>query len=330
MLVLESGLDRRSTHDFESLHSAKVYADDCASETEHGPVYSSIYDDRGREVYRGRHYGMRVGALIRGFGAGLRREHYAFLESGEPHSIDWFEAISENYMDTSGRPRRMLELVRRDFPVALHGVSMSIGRASGLNQDYLKRLKELVKAVEPGIVSDHVCWTGLSHNLHDLLPLPFTEESLSIVCEHVMRVQELLGRQILLENVSSYLQFSGSQMREWEFLDALAEKTGCGILLDVNNVYVSAQNHGLDALAFIQGIHPRHIGQMHLAGHTDMGEFLFDTHSAPVHNEVWTLFAVAAGRRPDAPVLIEWDEDIPDFRRLEKEVNLARHHAGAQ
>ena len=266
---------------------------------------------------------------VRGFGAGLRREHYEFIESNEPHSVEWFEAISENYMDSAGRPRRILELVRRDFPVALHGVSLSIGRAAGLNQDYLKRLKELVDAVEPGIVSDHVCWTGHAHNLHDLLPLPFTEESLGIVADHAGQVQDFLGRQILLENVSSYLQFTSSTMREWEFLQLLADKSGCGLLLDVNNVFVSAANHGLDAAAFIEAIEPRHIGQMHLAGHTDMGDYLFDTHSAPVHPEVWTLFALAKRRAPNAPVLIEWDEDIPDFRRLEREVQAAREAAGS-
>lgn len=266
---------------------------------------------------------------VRGFGAGLRREHYAFLESGEPHTVEWFEAISENYMDSSGRPRRMLERVRRDFPVALHGVSMSIGRAGGLNEEYLKRLSRLIDEVEPGIVSDHVCWTGFSHNLHDLLPLPFTEESLSLVSLHVERVQEILGRQILLENVSSYLQFAGSQMHEWEFLAALADRSGCGILLDVNNVYVSAENHGFDPREFIRHIEPRHIGQIHLAGHTDMGDFLFDTHSAPVQSEVWTLFAFAMDLAPQTPVLIEWDENIPDFRTLEKEVAAARVCAGA-
>lgn len=265
---------------------------------------------------------------VRGFGAGLRREHYEFLESKEPHSVEWFEAISENYMDSSGRPRRMLELVRRDFPVALHGVSLSIGRAAGLNLDYLKRLKLLIDAIEPGIVSDHVCWTGHAHNLHDLLPLPFTEESLAIVSEHVGRVQDFLGRRILLENVSSYLQFTSSTMQEWEFLQQLADRSGCGLLLDVNNVFVSAANHGLDAEQFVQSIDPGHIGQMHLAGHTDMGDYLFDTHSAAVHPEVWTLFALARSRAPEAPVLIEWDEDIPDFRRLEREVQAARAAAG--
>lgn len=265
---------------------------------------------------------------IRGFGAGLRREHYEFLESRTPHCIEWFEAISENYMDSHGRPRAVLEMVRRDFPVALHGVSMSLGRADGLNLEYLARLRELVRAIEPGIVSDHMCWTGLSHNLHDLLPLPFTAEALDVVCAHIDQAQEFLGRRILVENVSSYVTFRQSEMSEWEFLNACMKRTGCGLLLDVNNVFVSAENHGFDPGVFLRSLLPGSPGQMHLAGHTDTGKFLFDTHSEPVPEAVWTLFALSMQLFPGTPVSIEWDENIPSFERLEAEVSEARRRAG--
>lgn len=259
-----------------------------------------------------------------GYGAGLRREHYPFLESGEPHTIEWFEAISENYMDTAGRPRAMLERVRRDFPVGLHGVSLSIGRADGVNPDYLKRLRSLIGAIQPFIVSDHLCWTGLSSNLHDLLPLPFTEEALEIVCRNVAVTQETLGTSIALENVSSYLTFKDSSMKEWEFLSEVAGRSGASILLDVNNIYVNAINHGFDPRTFIDAIPVHLVAQIHVAGHSDLGTHLFDTHSTPISNTVLELLKRATRRFPGAPVLLEWDEEVPDFRTLEAEVDKAR------
>ncbi|MCE9600541.1 MAG: DUF692 domain-containing protein [Spirochaetia bacterium] len=259
-----------------------------------------------------------------GYGAGLRREHYPFLESGESHTIEWFEAISENYMDSAGRPRRILEHVRRDFPVALHGVSLSIGRADGVNKDYLKRLRALIDATEPFIVSDHLCWTGLNTNLHDLLPLPFNQEALDVVSRNIAVTQEILGRSIALENVSTYLTFKSSTMSEWEFLVAATHGSGARILLDVNNVYVNAINHGFDPRTFIHSIPAELVAQIHVAGHSDLGTHLFDTHSTPIANPVLDLLTRALKRFPGTPVLLEWDENIPEFRVLEAEVQKAR------
>lgn len=259
-----------------------------------------------------------------GYGAGLRREHYPFLESGESHSIEWFEAISENYMDTAGRPRRILERVRREFPVALHGVSLSIGRADGVRLEYLERLRALANSIEPFIVSDHLCWTGLNTNLHDLLPLPFNEDALKVVLRNLEITQEKLGRAIALENVSSYLTFKTSTMSEWEFLVSVARQGGANILLDVNNVYVNAINHGFDPRTFIDSIPGDLVAQIHVAGHSDLGTHLFDTHSTNVSDPVLDLLTRALKRFPGTPVLLEWDENIPDFRILEAEVAKAR------
>lgn len=238
----------------------------------------------------------------------------------------WFEAVSENYMDTGGRPLLALEALRRQHPIALHGVGLSIGSTEGVRTQYLARLKALAERIEPFVVSDHLCWTGpRSANLHDLLPLPFTREALVLLVERVGQVQEALGRRLLLENVSSYLSYPHSEMPEWEFLAELSARSGCGILLDVNNVFVSARNHGFDPRAYLAGIRPEAVGQVHLAGHDDMGDYLFDTHAKPVHPEVWELFASAARRLPArTPVMIEWDEDIPDWDRLEAEALRAK------
>lgn len=254
-------------------------------------------------------------------GVGLRPVHFPRLLERPRTQVRWFEAISENFMDSEGRPIAVLETIRADYPVALHGVSMSIGRAEGLRTDYLSKLKALVERINPFLVSDHLCWTGLKKaNLHDLLPLPYTEEALRLLAPRVRRVQDLLKRRFLLENVSSYLTYPESEMTEWEFLAELSRRTGCGILLDINNIYVSAKNHGFDPLDYLNGIPPAAVGQIHLAGHTDMGTHLFDTHSKPVCAEVWDLFAREARRLPAGlPVLIEWDEDIPPWERLEAE-----------
>ncbi|MBI3396687.1 MAG: DUF692 domain-containing protein [Spirochaetia bacterium] len=259
-----------------------------------------------------------------GVGVGLRAQHYPYLLERPKTTVDWFEAISENYMDTEGRPLAILEFIRRDYPVALHGVSLSIG-AEHPDDLYLRRWKTLVDRIDPFIVSDHLCWTHIGPpQLHDLLPLPFTDEALTRVVQNIERAQEALGRQLILENVSSYLTYRHSTMTEWEFLARVADQSGCGILLDVNNVYVSAKNHGFDAEVFIRSIPVTHVKQMHLAGFTDRGAFLFDTHSRPVHEDVWDLFGTASSLFPDVPVLIEWDDDIPPFPRLEEEARRAR------
>lgn len=264
----------------------------------------------------------RTAAL--GIGIGLRTRHFGELLERRAR-VDWFEAISENFMMDGGRPLHVLERVRRDYPVVLHGVSLSIGTTDPLDRTYLAKLRALAARFEPTWVSDHLCWTGVrGHNLHDLLPLPWTEEVLEHVAERVGRVQDALGRRLVLENVSSYLSFSDSTLSEWEFLAALAERADCGILLDVNNVHVSATNLGFDPVAYLEALPPERLGQIHLAGFTDMGTYLFDTHSAPVSDEVWRLYARAVRRFGAVPTLVEWDADIPPFERLHAEAEKAR------
>ena len=268
-------------------------------------------------------------------GVGLRPTHYPYLENRPKTSVNWFEAISENYMDSEGRPIKMLEMIREDYPVALHGVSLSIASSEGLRPEYLKQLKNLKKRIEPFIVSDHLCWTGLKDaNLHDLLPIPFTDEALVFIQKHVDQVQNALGCPILLENVSTYFQFPDSTYSEWEFLTTLAKQSGCKLLFDLNNLYVNAKNHHFDPFLFLDAVPTELIGQIHLAGYTDMGSYLFDTHSKPVYPEVWELFSKLIARAPDVPVLIEWDDEIPEFPILEAEAQKAtqiwnQHHGHA-
>jgi uncharacterized protein (UPF0276 family) len=262
-----------------------------------------------------------------GFGVGLRAEHYDDILSG-PRRVDWFEAITENYIDSGGRPLHVLERVRQDYPVALHGVALSIGSADPLNVRYLRNLRTLVQRIEPALVTDHLCWTGVDgRGLYDLLPLPYTEEALGHVVRRVRQVQDGLGRRILLENPSTYVQFRHSVFTEWEFLAAVAAEADCGILLDVNNVYVSAYNHGFDPVRYLDGIPVARVGQMHLAGFTEMGTYLFDTHSAPVSEAVWRLYAYAVRRFGLVSTLVEWDADIPTFDRLCAEAKHAQRLA---
>lgn len=259
-----------------------------------------------------------------GCGVGLRPIHYTEITQNWP-AVDWFEAISENYMDSGGRPLAILEQIRSHYPVALHGVALSIGSVDSLNEKYLSRLKALVERIEPSIVSDHLCWSGAGgQHLHDLLPLPFTENSIQHVVERVFKVQEFLKRTILLENVSTYVTFKESEISEWEFLNEVARRSGCGILLDINNIYVNSKNHNFDALQYIQNISPEKVGQFHLAGHTDMGTYLFDTHSKPIIEPVWELYRAALERFGHISTLIEWDEDIPDWSRLMEERGRAK------
>jgi uncharacterized protein (UPF0276 family) len=261
---------------------------------------------------------------------GLRREHFQRVLDAPTH-VDWFEVISENFMVAGGRPLHVLERVRRDYPVVLHGVSLSIGGTDPLRDDYLDGLVALAARVEPAWISDHLCWTGMGgHNAHDLLPLPYTEEALGHVARRVGGVQERLGRRIALENVSTYLQFEGAQMPEWEFLAEVAARADCGILLDVNNVYVSASNHGFDPEKYIAAIPAERVWQIHLAGHTDKGTHLLDTHGAPVCDAVWDLYRFATRRVGLIPSLIEWDEDVPAWDVLEAEsLRAARVQRGA-
>lgn len=259
-----------------------------------------------------------------GYGLGLRKEHYRdFLETTVP--VDFVEVISENFMIDGGQPRDILRRVRERHPVALHGVSMSIGSADGLKPEYLQRLKALVDEIEPLFVSDHLSWSRIGRfNSHDLLPLPYTEEALDIVCRNVETAQEFLGRTMLFENPSSYLSFDASSMSEWEFLSALCNRTGCNLLLDVNNIYVSSVNHGFDAIAYLDGIPVDRVRQIHLAGHTKGDDLLIDTHDQPVCADVWTLYAEARRRLGPVATMIERDDDIPPLATLLEELSVAR------
>jgi uncharacterized protein (UPF0276 family) len=265
-----------------------------------------------------------------GFGLGLRKEHFAELLAA-PAGVDWFEAISENFMVAGGKPLAVLDCVRRDFPLVLHGVSLSIGGIDPLSADYLDRLAALIERIEPAWVSDHLCWTGVDGvNLHDLLPLPYTQECLAHVAGRVRQVQDRLGRQLVLENPSTYLAAAGNEMSEWEFLAALAEETDCLLLLDVNNVYVSACNHGFDPLRYLAAIPPARVVQLHIAGHRDVDGFRIDTHDAPVCEAVWALYAQAAQRFSAAATLLERDDAIPPLPDLIAELDRARAIAARQ
>jgi uncharacterized protein (UPF0276 family) len=227
-------------------------------------------------------------------------------------------------MVPGGNPRRVLEAVRREYPVVLHGVSLSIGSIDPLNRRYLDQLDALARAVEPAWISDHLCW-GSAHGIyaHDLLPIPYTEEALAHIAARVQAVQDRLGRRILLENPSSYMQLAGADMTEWEFLAELARRADCGILLDVNNVYVSAHNHGFDPRAYVDALPAERIGQIHLAGHTQEGSLLIDTHDQYVCDDVWDLYDYAIGRLGPRSTMIEWDAQVPEFEVLERELDRA-------
>jgi len=257
----------------------------------------------------------------------LRPEHYEAILEGAPR-VDWFEAITENHMVPGGKPLRMLERIREAHPVALHGVSLSIGGTDPLDMAYLGRLKDLARRIRPFAISDHLCWTGTGGlNLHDLLPLPYTEEALAHVAARVCRVQDTLGTRILLENVSSYVAFAADGMAEWEFLAELSRRADCLLLLDVNNVHVSAVNHGFDPQDFLAGLPVGRVAQFHLAGHSDMGAHLIDTHDRPVAEAVWTLYGAAVRRFGPLPVSIERDDRIPELGVLVDELDRARRVA---
>ncbi len=259
-----------------------------------------------------------------GHGVGLRTQHFPRVWEGTAR-VDWFEAVSENFMIRGGRPLAVLEKAREIAPLVLHGVSLSLGSTDPLNDAYLHDLQTLIHRFEPAWVSDHLCWGSVGgHYAHDLLPLPYTEEALTHVVERVRAVQDRLGRQILLENVSSYLTFSHSTMPEWTFLAEVAERADCGILLDVNNVYVSATNHGFNPAEYLTALPAERIGQIHLAGHSDQGTHLLDTHAGPVSAPVWDLYRLALHRYGRVSTLIEWDERIPEFDELCAEAERAR------
>jgi uncharacterized protein (UPF0276 family) len=238
--------------------------------------------------------------------------------------VDWFEIISENFIDNYGYARCVLERVASVRPVVMHGVSLSVGSTDPLDWDYLKKLKALAEFVHPAWVSDHLCWTGVAGvNTHDLLPMPLNEESLRHVAERVRQVQNFLERPLVLENPSSYLEFKGSTISEWDFLSQLARETGCGLLLDVNNVYVSGYNHGFDPEHYIRSMPHDAVVQIHLAGPTDCGRYLVDTHDQPVPARVWELYKMAQELTGGVSTLLEWDANIPDFPELVAELRKA-------
>jgi uncharacterized protein (UPF0276 family) len=259
-----------------------------------------------------------------GFGLGLRVDHYEAILAGRPR-IDWLEALTENYLVPGGKPLDYLTRIRERYPVVLHGVSLSIGSTAELDLGYLARLRALADRIEPPWISDHLCWSGIAgKNLHDLLPLPYTDEALTRVIERVRRVQDVLGRRILLENVSSYVAFNDSQLTEWEFLGELARAADCLILLDVNNIYVSSINHEHDPLEYLNAIPVDRVKQIHLAGHESHGDYLIDTHDHPVADPVWDLYAAACARFGEVATMIERDANIPPLEVLCEELEHAR------
>jgi uncharacterized protein (UPF0276 family) len=267
---------------------------------------------------------------LQGFGLGLRTPHYEAMQS-EPHAVDWLEVITENYLGAGGKPLHYLERMRERFPLVMHGVSLSIGSTDPIDLEYLAQVRNLAARIEPHWISDHLCWTGIDgRNLHDLLPLPYTEEALASVVARVGQVQDALGRQILLENVSSYLSFQASELTEWDFLREVAQRADCAVLLDINNIYVSSVNHGFDPLVYLQAIPKERVRQFHLAGHSDMGGHLIDTHDHPIAEPVWALYGAAVARFGMVPTMIERDDNIPELGELVAELQIARALAGRQ
>ncbi len=256
-------------------------------------------------------------------GIGLRSPHHRLVLE-QPPDVGWMEVHSENFFGAGGEPLQVLEAVRARYPVSLHGVGLSLGSVGELSRRHLEKLKALVERIEPAAISEHLCWSSVyGRFLNDLLPLPYTREALDTICEHVLRAQDFLGRPILVENISSYLRFAGAEIPEWEFVAAVAKRTGCGILLDVNNIYVSARNHGFDPQTYLEAIPRDQVWEIHLAGYEEDDGLLVDAHSRPVHEPVWQLYANALARFGPVATLIEWDNDIPALETLVTEADKA-------
>lgn len=259
-----------------------------------------------------------------GFGLGLRTDHFQDVLNEKPN-IDWFEVVSENFMVDGGKPKHYLHSIRELYPMVMHGVSLSIGSTDPLNFDYLRKLKVLTNELQPEWISDHLCWTGANEkNSHDLLPLPYNDEALIHVCQRIEQVQDFLGRPILLENVSSYITYENSEMTEWQFFNEVARRSGCEILLDINNIYVSARNHAFNPQDYLNGISKDKVKQFHLAGHSDYGDYVIDTHDHPVADPVWQLYQQALKRFGWISTMIERDDNIPPLAELLAEVETAR------
>ena len=266
----------------------------------------------------------RLGLPCLGFGVGLRVDHYAHVFEQKP-VVDWFEIISENFMVEGGRPIENLERVLSDYRVVQHGVSLSIGSTAPLDFDYLRKLKKLIARTKTPWVSDHLCWTGVAgENLHDLLPLPYTEEALHHVAGRARIVQDFLETRFVLENASSYMTYQSSAMTEWDFLSGIAEEADVGLLFDVNNVYVSAQNHGFDPKVYVDAVPAHRVVQIHLAGHTRFEKYILDTHTGEVADPVWELYERAIARTGPVSTMVEWDDEIPPFPVVWAEVEKAR------
>ncbi len=260
---------------------------------------------------------------LSGLGLGLRPEHYQdFLAGSQP--LDWLEILSDNYLVPGGKPLYFLDAIRQDYPVAMHGVALNIGSSDALDWSYLSAIKALAQRVEPHIISDHLCWTGVNqHRMHDLLPLPYTEETIRHVAKRIQDVQDFLGRELVVENLSSYLQ-AQAPLKEWEFVRAVAQEAQCGLLVDVNNIFVSSRNHGFDAMDYLKALPADRIRQIHLAGHTYSGEFCVDTHDQPVCTDVWQLYGQAVKLWGHIPTMIERDDNIPPLQELLDELGQAR------
>lgn len=259
-----------------------------------------------------------------GYGIGLRNQHYSYFIENKP-AVDWLEVMTENYLVEGGNPLYYLDKIRQDYPMVMHGVSLSIGSCDPLNLEYLNKVKKLIERIEPMWISDHLCWTGVEGlNMHDLLPLPYTEEALQHVVDRVKQVQDVWGRQMLLENVSSYVTYKHDQMSEWEFLAEVAQRADCYILLDVNNIFVSAFNHNFDPQDYLNGIPVNRVKQFHLAGHENCETHIIDTHDAPIVEDVWKLYAEAVKRFGRISTMIERDDNIPEVPELLAELEMAK------
>ncbi len=264
-----------------------------------------------------------------GLGVGLRTVHYSHVLEKHP-KVDWFEIISENFMATGGRPMWVLEQVAARYPIAMHGVSMGIGGTDPIDWAYMRELKSLAERCKAVWLGDHVCWTGVAgKNVHDLLPMPYTEQSLEHVVARIRAVQDFLGRPLVLENPSTYLEFASNSMSEWEFIARMSEAADCALLLDVNNVYVSSRNHGFDPFEYLAAIPLERVVQIHIAGHTDHGTHCIDTHTGEVIDPVWKLYAEVMRRAGSRATLLEWDADIPEFERVHAEVLKAKEFRAA-
>jgi uncharacterized protein len=295
----------------------------CASKEGVGEVRSAECGVKGK--MRSAECGTRSqGRPHLGYGVGLRSAHFSHILQEWP-AVDWFEIISENYIDSQGRPRSVLQQIAERYPIVMHGVALSIGSTDPLNFDYLAKIKRLAGEVKARWISDHLCWTGVAgRTSHDLLPLPLTEAALRHVAARVRTVQDFLGRQLVLENPSSYVTFAVNTMPEWEFLSRLAEETDCGLLLDVNNVYVSSRNHDFDPSEYLRWIPHQRVVQFHLAGHTDLGTHCIDTHDSRVVDKVWQLYREAVALTGGAATLLEWDAKIPTFDEVHAEALKAK------